>query len=241
MKQIFKNYFRILLNSNNTARYLIPPILYRSFIILRDSVFPSFKERLRKRQLSKRTLFDGFDEIFKKEIQKIEVYGEIGCGQSTCYAASLKNIRTIYSVDSSKEWLSSIRTEIRFEQLFLIHVDLGNLGDWGRPLGYEKIENVELYAKSVLLQKRKPQLILIDGRFRVFCFLQILINCDYDLKIIFDDYLEDREYYKVVEKIITPTMNNGRQALFELNENFRNSSRIEDAKKMVEYFRYVMD
>lgn len=241
MIEKFKNYLFILKRTNNISRYLLPPIIYRSFVILRNSWIPFYEERQRKRQLLNTVLFDGNDDIFKKEIGKIKVYGEIGCGQSTCFAANAANIEVIYSVDNSQEWINYVKDAVMSKKVNLIHIDLGVLGEWGRPKGYEKIENLDHYALSLINQKHKPELILIDGRFRVFCFLRIITSCDYDLKIIFDDYLEERAYYKIVEKIIVPSFTNGRQALFEINEDFRKSGGIENATKMIESFRFVMD
>jgi len=59
--------------------------------------------------------------------------------------------------------------------------------------------------------------VLVDGRFRVACFLASILSITEDTTIFFDDYV-DRDYYHVVEEIIKPNRFCGRQAIFEVNK-----------------------
>jgi hypothetical protein len=54
---------------------------------------------------------------------------------------------------------------------------------------------------------------MIDGRFRVACFLTSLIYAQPQTVILFDDY-EDRPVYHVVEKHLKPVLMAGRMAKF---------------------------
>ena len=78
-------------------------------------------------------------------------------------------------------------------------------------------DNFIEYASNLWSHKLKPNVVLIDGRLRVLCFLVSLKKCDPGTKIIFDDYMT-RKHYHIVEELIKPTSNNGRLCLFEVNE-----------------------
>ena len=71
------------------------------------------------------------------------------------------------------------------------------------PKNYNLRANFKDYANWLWQNKDKPDLVLIDRKFRVYCFLTSLKLCDAGSKIIFDDY--DREEYHVVEQFIMPT------------------------------------
>ena len=61
--------------------------------------------------------------------------------------------------------------------------------------------------------------ILIDGRFRVACFLYCLLKSKEGSFIFFDDYI-NRSYYHVVEDIIPAFDLCGRQAVFQVPKKF---------------------
>ena len=48
--------------------------------------------------------------------------------------------------------------------------DLGEIGEWGNPLSYDKHQNIPKYIESIWTENIKPDLVLIDGRFRIACF-----------------------------------------------------------------------
>ena len=120
-------------------------------------------------------------------------------------------------------------------------IDCGELEEWGRPKTYEKRENFQNYINAIWQYPSfKPDLILIDGRFRVACFLTSLLNSNPGTKIIFDDYF-DRAQYHIVEEFIQPIGKCGRQALFIVPmEEFETLS-IEKIKLEILNFRYVLD
>ena len=60
-----------------------------------------------------------------------------------------------------------------------------------------------------------PQLVLIDGRFRVACFLTSLLRAKPGTLLLFDDYTE-RAYYHVIEEFLRPQQQTERQAVFEV-------------------------
>ena len=91
-------------------------------------------------------------------------------------------------------------------------MDLGKTPSWVYSKGYSKRENIPDYLDFIWKQSRKPDLVLIDGRFRVASFLTPLKNCELGTTIIFDNYLE-RRYYHIVEEMVLPINFCGRQAV----------------------------
>ena len=77
---------------------------------------------------------------------------------------------------------------------------------------------------------------MIDGRFRVACFLNSLLNADPNTIILFDDYI-NRPHYHIVEEFLKPTQSCGRQACFVVPKTL-NKDKI---KEMYNQFLIVMD
>ena len=187
----------------------------------------------------KNTLFDGDDFLFKKSVEGIKIYGEYGCGLSSKWILKNTSCKVI-SVDSSKEWVKKIKRENKnySSRLIINHIDLGKVGSWGRPISYEKSCNFSDYTDYIWRQPIKPKLVLIDGRFRVCCFLTSLKFADAGTKIIFDDYV-DRPYYHFIEKYVSPINSCGRQSLFIVPS--KSKIDIDSLNKDIDAFRYVMD
>ena len=83
-----------------------------------------------------------------------------------------------------------------------------------------------------------PDTVLIDGRFRVCCFLTSLKYANENTKIIFDDY-NNRPYYHVVEKFIKKEQTCGRQTLFIVKN--KNKINFDLLNIEINNFHYVMD
>ena len=83
-----------------------------------------------------------------------------------------------------------------------------------------------------------PKLVLVDGRFRVCCFLTSLKFAKEGTKIIFDDYI-DRPYYHFVEKYLPREMECGRQCLFIVPS--KSKIDMNELNKDIDSFRNVMD
>lgn len=169
-----------------------------------------------KQAPAKDELFDGDDELFKRLAADARTYFEYGCGASTRWV--LANTKaSIRAVDTHKDWIAHVREGIddttQQQRLDLHHVDLGELGKWGRPVSYVGRNAFPDYTDWLWQGDRAPDLVLIDGRFRVCCFLSSLKYAAAGTKILFDDYV-NRRYYHVVEAFVDRQETCGRQALF---------------------------
>ena len=95
-------------------------------------------------------LFDGDDALFKDEVKKMDVYGEYGCGKSTKWV--LNNTSTdVIAVDTSSEWIGAVKkdNESNNDRSNIHHSNLGDVGDWGRPLSYQKMDSFSDYTDFV--------------------------------------------------------------------------------------------
>jgi len=181
-------------------------------------------------------LFNGDDKLFKQEIKGVSYYGEYGMGRSTIWVARNTQIKKIFSVDTSKVWIDKVKSNIDANILEAKWVNLGRLEKWGWPVDYSKRKNILSYVKSIWLQGKKPQLVLIDGRFRVACFLYSLTAGTPGTKIIFDDYI-DRPRYHLVEEFVKRSETCGRQCVFIIPEELDKVEVID----LMNQFLFVMD
>ncbi|PWG15950.1 hypothetical protein [Salibaculum griseiflavum] len=183
-------------------------------------------------------LFNGDDALFKAVLSEAARNAEYGCGASTLWVNAFTDV-PIVSVDTSRDWLDHVaRQAVQPERLTLHHVDLGELGKWGRPKSYAFADRFADYTNSIWDGGSSPDVVLIDGRFRVACFLTCLIEARSGTRILFDDYA-DREQYHIVEEFTHPVERCGRQALFEVpGQEDLDRTRIDD---LITRFRYVMD
>lgn len=183
-------------------------------------------------------LFDGDEALFKRTILKDTIYAEYGCGASTVWVARNRGC-TIFSVDSSAEWIAKVRQACSDSGRLALHLaDVGPIGQWGRPVSYEKSHNFADYTDWIWSQAQKPTVVLVDGRFRVCCFLTCLAKGTPGTKILFDDYT-DRPAFHYVERYLKPVETCGRQALFVIPEPALLD--LEDIRASIDKFRFVMD
>ncbi len=175
-------------------------------------------------QLSEEFLFDGDDALFKSALKTARVYFEWGCGKSTLWAATHTD-SLIYSFDTSSEWVSKVSRQISdmAARAHINFVNVGPLGDWGTPLGYTQRNNFPLYTQHLWTRQSDANVILIDGRFRVCCFLNALKYAKVGALILFDDYV-NRPHYHIAEEFLSIRDRCGRQVLFEINKNFKETT-----------------
>ena len=190
---------------------------------------------MKKKLKDEITLFGGDDYLFKKYLKNCKIYFEYGVGDSTIWALNNTSSRII-SVDTDKKWINKIDISKNKKRININWINLGKTENWGRPKSYEYRKHFIEYISNVWKFNLKADVILIDGRFRVACFLFSLINAKADSKIIFDDYM-DRSHYHVVEEILEVYENCGRQVIFRVPRVF--DKRL--AEELLQNFIYVMD
>ena len=188
-----------------------------------------------KKSKDELTLFDGDDYLFKSYLKNCNIYFEYGVGASTIWVLENTSSRII-SVDTDKKWIDKIDISKNKKRIDINWINLGEIENWGRPKTYAYRKKFIDYISNVWTFKLKADVILIDGRFRVACFLYSLINAKDGSIIIFDDYV-NRTYYHVVEEVLEAYKYCGRQALFKVPKVFNKQL----AQELLNNFIYVLD
>lgn len=144
-------------------------------------------------------------KLFESEIQKHKSYLEYGSGSSTIYV-SKQNYQKVYSVESDYYYAKYLKAK-KLNNVTILKPKIGITGIWGYPIffrhsfkkGYRYVNIPWEYSDS----KSMFDVVLIDGRYRVACVLNIISMCsnNHDIVIIFDDYI-GRNEYKIVEKYL---------------------------------------
>jgi hypothetical protein len=127
-------------------------------------------------------------------------YVEFGSGGSTCLAATLVKY-SVDSIDSSQLWLERVKAGCLGAAVVprLHFVDIGPIGDWGRPTDESARERWPNYSSGVWaeINAAKTDLCLVDGRFRVACFLEALLRCGPSTRVAIHDF-QCRPQYHVI-------------------------------------------
>lgn len=159
--------------------------------------------------------------LVAKHYSAASVILEYGSGGSTRLAAQL-NGKLVVSVESDRDWAITLQKELDVEKLpspaIVYHVDIGETGAWGRPIDDSHWQQYYRYPTAVWEEAffRHPDVVLIDGRFRLACFATLCLRISKHVTVLFDDYV-NRPRYQVVGDLIPPTEIVGRMARFDLH------------------------
>ncbi len=145
---------------------------------------------------------------------------EYGSGGSTLLAANMPG-KTVISVENDARWAEDMQGWIANATLpstpRIYPIDVGETGQWARPKNARQWKRFHTYPLKVWDEPyfEQPDVILIDGRFRIACFVTAYLRATKPMIVLFDDYL-DRPHYHVVERLVMPTEYVGRMARFDL-------------------------
>ncbi|NHQ85460.1 class I SAM-dependent methyltransferase [Iodobacter sp. HSC-16F04] len=155
-------------------------------------------------------------EALTAALTSTQSYVEYGMGGSTVLAAQL-GVPRIVAIDSSEEWLAKVREQIAPlqspSQIKLLHAPIGETMDWGFPENTQMQSQWPDYYSQPWRFALDVDLVLIDGRFRVPCFLYSLLQLQPGAIILWDDYAERCEYH-LVEQQLVPEACFGKMAKF---------------------------
>lgn len=128
---------------------------------------------------------------------------EYGAGGSTRLAGRI-GVRSVYSVESDKRFLEAVgdaldkdNSSATFHPVF---ADIGPTREWGNPIDNSGVRRWPDYPLGVwdLLRTHQvmPDLILVDGRFRLACTLASLLHAPAGTLIMIDDYIKRERHYQ---------------------------------------------
>lgn len=144
-------------------------------------------------------------ELFLSFVRRTSRYLEFGTGGSTYLASQLVRAKVL-SVDSCRKWLERVETACDQSACkvrpTLVHVDIGKTREWGYPDEPGARERWPSYHTAVwdLSDTLDTDFFLVDGRFRVACFMQILLHCRPDAIIAIHDF-ESRSNYHPIRSV----------------------------------------
>lgn len=178
-----------------------------------DSLHPNSRPELTMPEAEAGALRAAYDSA--------EVILEYGSGGSTVLAGELG--KTVWSVESDQDWAAMMQgwfdanpTKGRVQ---MVPVDIGETREWGQPVDDSGWKSYARYPLSVWDMDgfTQPDVVLVDGRFRVGCALATAYRTQKPVTLLFDDY-KHRERLHVVERFIgQPLRFFGRMAQFEIN------------------------
>ena len=160
-------------------------------------------------------------EVLRAAYAAAGVILEYGTGGSTLLAAEMPG-KTIFAVESDRRWLSMMRGWLAAHPgaspVHLHQADIGATRRWGHPRNETRWRQYADYPLGVWERDdfRQPDVVLIDGRFRVGCFLATILRITRPVTILFDDYLP-RLAYRAVEEWFAPVAITGRMAQFQVS------------------------
>ena len=162
------------------------------------------------------------NNYFKKNLKKCNYYLEFGSGNSTILADQLnKKFRSIETDKSFYRFMKSKKIKD------ILYSDLGPTKYYSIPIlpSFLLKKKIQKYADQIknffLIFNKLPDLILIDGRFRVFVALKIINFCltrkELVNTIIIVDDFKFRKDYHVLKNILKVNLV-GRLGVIKLNK-----------------------
>lgn len=157
---------------------------------------------------------------FNQELAQASAFLEYGSGGSTLLADAA-GVETI-SVESDAFYAKKVRATLSGNTTATVLVPkMGLTKQWGWPIfGARKKGRRYVDAPFIEADQWLPDLVLIDGRYRAACLLEIARKANQagaSLTVMFDDYLERPHYHRVEEFVGQPQMI-GRTALFTVGQ-----------------------
>lgn len=141
--------------------------------------------------------------LFSELLENATSYLEFGSGGSTLFALNKLGLRTIYSIDTDSGMIAQMKANpavasaIRKGRLRMEHVDVGPVGGWGWPVSIEGNPLLDNYLFGIWGKLPETvDMILIDGRFRVYTALKALLMYK-DSTFLFHDFTS-RSHYSVI-------------------------------------------
>jgi hypothetical protein len=147
---------------------------------------------------------------------------EYGSGGSTVVAAELAN-KHVTSVESDKAWWKMMmewfdaNPSKNGSTVDMIYADIGPTREWGHPKDDRAWKRFAHYPLGVwdMDDFRAPDVVLVDGRFRIGCALAAAYRIKKQTVLLFDDYTS-RKWMHAIEDFLGEPQITGRMAMFNL-------------------------
>lgn len=140
-------------------------------------------------------------------------YQEFGTGGSTLLAIR-GGFERVVAVDSDLVWVATVRAHpeiaaaVASGRADIRHADIGPVADWGNPKNRQHMERWPTYVRTAWEAwsecREFPDLVFVDGRFRVACCLSVILAVASDaklsreLRLALHDVGPERPHYDVL-------------------------------------------
>jgi hypothetical protein len=139
-------------------------------------------------------------EWLRCQLENTELFVEFGAGGSTVLANDL-GVPTI-SVESDPFYATAVRRALKSPHICqIVTPDMGLTGEWGMPVFFRREKGFRyVSAPFGHLGGRFPDLIFVDGRYRVACALESArqaAEARVTATLLLDDYSERPHYHEL--------------------------------------------
>lgn len=168
-------------------------------------------------------------EALRQAYADVDSVLEYGSGGSTILAAEAG--AEVWSVESDAAWAAMMQGWFRQNPVpgraHVLHADIGPTEQWGHPADESGLRRWPDYALKVWEMPgfRHPDVVLVDGRFRLGCFLTVAYRITRPVTLYFDDYTPRPAYHKAAA-MTPPSQIIGRMARFDLTPQTLTPDRI---------------
>ncbi len=144
---------------------------------------------------------------WRKHVSQASVYVEYGGGGSTSSALTMGS-KVVISVESDFKFHKALKNLSKSKSYIPLYANIGLTTKWGQPL-FKSPQNKWIrypIAPLIELDKRKliPDVVLIDGRFRVASTLAMILYCIGQSTIFLIDDFRDRPEYRILLEFLDP-------------------------------------
>lgn len=166
------------------------------------------------------------EALYRRSIRGCSRVLEFGVGGSTMVAMQ-EGVQRLLSVETDPVWSAlalktpGIAEGVQAGRIEVRHVDLGPVKKMGRPQDPARREDWPAYSKAPwdAFADAPPELVLVDGRFRVACAMQAALHAAPSTKIVIHDFW-DRPHYHGVLRFLDWQESAGTMGLFKLRADF---------------------
>lgn len=168
------------------------------------------------------TMPDEVAGLVRSSYEKAGSILEYGSGGSTVLAAEMPG-KHVVSIESDRRWTRMMKRWFAANppaegtEVEVIWSNIGPTRNWGRPVDLSEWRRFAGYPLGIWQREglRHPDVVLVDGRFRIGCALATAFNISRPVTLLFDDY-RDRAWFHQVEAFLGRPELVGRMAVFEV-------------------------
>lgn len=162
-------------------------------------------------------------EWVKSHYRSASAILEYGSGGSTVFAAS-HCTAPIVSIESDAAWAEGLKNGLARAGLMrsgidIRHADIGKTKEWGMPASHNEWRRYWAYPMGFWQDAAHidPDVVLIDGRFRLGCFLATILNTRRPVTVLWDDYVgRENALYSMAAAWFPIAQTRGRMVQFDV-------------------------